>query len=80
MTTGYLYVPNEGDNTVSSNDAVVATIPVGGDTVAVSPNGAFALSQTRAASYPLSVPPWADEPRLSPPLLGSSGAFRFVLS
>jgi len=46
MTTGYLYVPNEGDNTVSvidtSSDSVAATIPVGGDTVAVSPNGAFA--------------------------------------
>jgi YVTN family beta-propeller protein len=48
MTTGYLYVPNEADNTVSvidtSNDSVVATIPVSGqnaDTVAVSPDGAF---------------------------------------
>jgi YVTN family beta-propeller protein len=47
MTTGYLYVPNEADNTVSvidtSNDSVVATIPVSGkyaDGVAVSPNGA----------------------------------------
>jgi YVTN family beta-propeller protein len=41
----FLYVPNEGDNTVSvidtSTDTVVATIPVGGDTAAVSPNGAF---------------------------------------
>jgi YVTN family beta-propeller protein len=31
VTTGYLYVPNEADNTVSvidtSNDAVIATIP-----------------------------------------------------
>ena len=31
MTTGYLYVPNEDDNTISvvdiSNDSVVATIP-----------------------------------------------------
>ena len=46
MTTGYLYVSTEGDNTGSviatSNDSVVATITVGGDTVAVSPNGAFA--------------------------------------
>ncbi len=48
MTTGYLYVPNEYDNTISvidiSNDSVVATIPVGGnyaDTVAVSPDGAL---------------------------------------
>src|SRR4051812_28507266 len=48
MTAVYLYVPNEFDNTVSvidtSNDSVVATIPVSGqyaDTVAVSPNGAF---------------------------------------
>jgi YVTN family beta-propeller protein len=44
----YLYVPNEGDNTVSvidtSSDTVVATIPVGGssaDTAAISPNGRF---------------------------------------
>lgn len=49
MSTGpYLYVPNENDNTVSvidiSNDAIVATIPVGGtyaDTAAISPNGEF---------------------------------------
>jgi YVTN family beta-propeller protein len=45
----YAYVPNEYDNTVSvidtSNDSVVATIPVAGnyaDGVAVSPNGKFA--------------------------------------
>ena len=41
----YLYVPNEGDNTLSvidtANNTVVATILVGGDTAAVSPNGAF---------------------------------------
>jgi YVTN family beta-propeller protein len=43
----YLYVPNEYDNTVSvidtSNNSVVATVPVSGnyaDGVAVSPNGA----------------------------------------
>jgi YVTN family beta-propeller protein len=39
----YLYVPNAGDNTTSvidtSTDTVVATIPVGGDTAAISPNG-----------------------------------------
>src|SRR5215510_9296100 len=47
MTTGYLYVPNEYDNTVSvidtSNDSVVATIPVSGnyaDGLAVNPTGA----------------------------------------
>jgi YVTN family beta-propeller protein len=44
----FLYVPNENGNTVSvintANDMVVATIPVGGtpDTVAISPDGAFA--------------------------------------
>jgi YVTN family beta-propeller protein/probable HAF family extracellular repeat protein len=45
----YAYVPNEYDNTVSvidtSNNSVVATIPVAGnyaDGVAVSPNGKFA--------------------------------------
>jgi YVTN family beta-propeller protein len=45
MTTGYLYVPNESDNTVSvidtSNDAVIATIPIAAtpDGTAVSPDG-----------------------------------------
>jgi len=45
MTTGYLYVPNESDNTVSvidtSNDSVVATIPIAAtpDGTAVSPDG-----------------------------------------
>ena len=41
----FLYVPNGSNNTVSvidtSNDTVVATIPVGGVSAAVSPNGAF---------------------------------------
>src|ERR1700730_16395281 len=48
MSTGpFLYVPNEGDATVSvidtANDSVGATIPVGGapDTAAVSPDGAY---------------------------------------
>ena len=47
MTTGYLYVPNEDDNTISvvdiSNNSVVATIPVAStpDGVAVSPDGTF---------------------------------------
>jgi len=46
--SGYLYVPNEYDNTVSvidiSTNSVVATIPVAGayaDTAAISPNGAL---------------------------------------
>ena len=41
----FLYVPNDGDNTVSvidtAHNSVIATIPVGGETAAVSPNGAF---------------------------------------
>jgi YVTN family beta-propeller protein len=48
MAGPYLYVPNYEDNTVSvvdtSNDSVIATIPVGTGTsvdCAVSPNGAF---------------------------------------
>jgi YVTN family beta-propeller protein len=52
MTTGYLYVPNEYDNTISvidtSNDSVVTTIPVAGDTVAVSPNGAFVYAASES--------------------------------
>jgi YVTN family beta-propeller protein len=63
MTMGYLYVPNEADNTVSkidtSNDTVIATIPLSGNTpdgVAVSPNGTVVYVASESGLSMLSIP------------------------